>query len=64
MMVTGPESLMCISISVIFKMKMRFFWDIAPYSLVGVDGRLRGVYFLHHHGDDDGGPDDGGSTHL
>jgi hypothetical protein len=26
-------------------MKMRAFWDIAPYSLVGVDRRFRGAYY-------------------
>jgi hypothetical protein len=37
------------------------FWNTAPCSLVGVDRRFRGAYFIHHQGDD---PDDGGSTHL
>jgi hypothetical protein len=31
-------------------MKMRAVWDIAPCSLVGADGRLRGAYCLHHQG--------------
>jgi hypothetical protein len=34
------------------RMKMRAFWDIALYSLVGVDWHFRGVYCLHHQGDD------------
>jgi hypothetical protein len=38
-------------------MKMRVFWDIAPYSLVGVDRRFRGAYCLHQG-------DDGRRTHL
>jgi hypothetical protein len=29
-------------------MKMRAFWDIAQCSLVGIDWRLRGAYFLYH----------------
>jgi hypothetical protein len=29
-------------------MKNTAFWDIAPCSLVDVDGRFRYVYFLHH----------------
>jgi hypothetical protein len=35
-------------------MKIRAFWDTAPYSLVVVDRRFRGAYCL----------DDGGNTHL
>jgi hypothetical protein len=27
-------------------------WDTAPCSLVEVDRRLRGAYYLHHQGDD------------
>jgi hypothetical protein len=33
-------------------MKMRPFWDTAPYSLVGADRRFRGAYCLRHQGDD------------
>jgi hypothetical protein len=32
-------------------LKMTAFWDIAPFSLVEVDRRFRGVYWLHHKGD-------------
>jgi hypothetical protein len=39
-------------------MKIIVFWDIAPYSLVEVDRRFRGVYCLHHQGDDAGGSTD------
>jgi hypothetical protein len=39
--------------------KMRTFWDIAPYNFVGVEGRFRGAYCLHHYH-----PDYRGSTHL
>jgi hypothetical protein len=39
-------------------MKMKVFWNIVPCSLVGVDRRFRGAYYLLHHGDD------GFSTHL
>jgi hypothetical protein len=35
-------------------MKMRDFYDLAPYSFVGVDRCFRGVYCLHHRGDDGG----------
>jgi hypothetical protein len=30
-------------------LKMIAFWNIAPYSLVEVDRRFRGSYYLHHH---------------
>jgi hypothetical protein len=30
-------------------MKMTVFWDVAPCSLVEVDRRLRGAYYLHVH---------------
>jgi hypothetical protein len=30
---------------------IRAFWDIAPYSLVEVNRRFRGLYCLHHQGD-------------
>jgi hypothetical protein len=33
------------------KLKIEILWDIAPYSLIGVDGRFRGAYCLHHQGD-------------
>jgi hypothetical protein len=33
-------------------MKMRAFWDIVPFSLVGVDRHFIGMYCLHHQGDD------------
>jgi hypothetical protein len=33
-------------------MKMGVFWDAAPDSLVDIDRRLRGAYYLHHQGDD------------
>jgi hypothetical protein len=41
--------------------KIAVFWDVAPYSLVEIYRRFRGVYCLFHQGDDD---DDGGSKHL
>jgi hypothetical protein len=31
-------------------MKMRVFWDIAPYSLAGVDRRFKRAYCFHHPG--------------
>jgi hypothetical protein len=36
----------------VVSMKMRAFWVIAPYSLVGVDQRFRGMYCLHHQDDE------------
>jgi hypothetical protein len=30
--------------------KMTIFWDVAPYSLVEIDGRFRGACCLHHQG--------------
>jgi hypothetical protein len=33
-------------------MKMAVFWDVASYSLVDIDRRLRGTYCLHHQDDD------------
>jgi hypothetical protein len=33
------------------KMKFRVFWDIALCSIIGMDRRFRGAYFLHHQGD-------------
>jgi hypothetical protein len=36
-------------------MKIRAFWDVAPYSLVGVNRRFRGAYSI---------PGDGGCTHV
>jgi hypothetical protein len=41
----------------IIRLKITAFWDVAPYSLVGVDRRFRAAYRDHS-------PDDGGSTHL
>jgi len=38
-------------------MKVAFFWDILPCSLVESDRHFRGAYSLHHF------PDNGGSTH-
>jgi hypothetical protein len=38
-------------------LKMTAFWDIAPCSLVEVDRRFRGQYYLSR-------PDYGGSTHI
>jgi len=35
-------------------MKMTAFWDIAPCSLVEVDRRLKGAYYLNHQGGDGG----------
>jgi hypothetical protein len=32
-------------------MKMIFFWDVAPCSLVDIDRRFTGAYCLHHQGD-------------
>lgn len=32
-------------------MKMKVFWDIAPWSIVKIDRRFRYVYRLHHQGD-------------
>jgi hypothetical protein len=32
-------------------MKTTAFWDVAPWNLVEVDRRFRGVYCLHHQGD-------------
>jgi hypothetical protein len=32
--------------------KMRVFWDIAPYSLAGVDRRFRREYYVNHQGDE------------
>jgi hypothetical protein len=43
-------------------MKMTFFWDVAPCSLVKVDRRFRGAYYLHNRGHYR--PDDVRSTHL
>jgi hypothetical protein len=42
-------------------MKIRAFWNISPCSLVVIDRRFRGAYYLHHQ--DNNRPDDGGSTH-
>jgi hypothetical protein len=28
--------------------KIAGFWDVAPYSLIEIDGRFRGTYCLHH----------------
>jgi hypothetical protein len=42
-------------------MKIRAFWDVLPFSLVGVDRLFRGSYCLRDHGDH---LDDAGSTHL
>jgi hypothetical protein len=39
----------------VVSMKIRVFWDVAPYIHVEVDRHFRGVYCL---------PDDGGSMHL
>jgi hypothetical protein len=33
---------------IILTMKITVFWDVAPCSLVEVDRRFRGAYFLHH----------------
>jgi hypothetical protein len=33
-------------------LKIRDFWDVAPFSLVGVYRRFRGVYCLHHQTDE------------
>jgi hypothetical protein len=33
-------------------MKTAAFWDIVPCSLVVVDRRFRGAYYLHHQGDE------------
>jgi hypothetical protein len=33
-------------------LKMRAFWDVASCSLVGVDRRFRGAYYIHHQGDE------------
>jgi hypothetical protein len=30
----------------------RAFWDIAPYSPVGIEWRFRGAFCLHHQGDE------------
>jgi hypothetical protein len=35
--------------------KMAVFWSVAPFSLVEVYRRFRGVYCLYYHGVDDGG---------
>jgi hypothetical protein len=42
-----------------FVSKMSVFWVVAPYSLVWVYQRFRGLYCLHDYR-----PDDGGSTDL
>jgi hypothetical protein len=42
-------------------MKFRVFLDVAPFSLIGVDRRFRGTYYLHHQGDHR--LEDGGGTH-
>jgi hypothetical protein len=39
--------------------KFAVFWDTAPCSLVEVDRRFRGEYYLYHEGDDNSD-----STHL
>jgi hypothetical protein len=45
-------------------MRIRAFWDTAQCSLVVVDRRFRGAYYLHHQGDEiHHSDDDGGSTH-
>jgi hypothetical protein len=31
-------------------LKMTAFWDAAPFIIVKVDRRFRGVYCLHHQG--------------
>jgi hypothetical protein len=31
-------------------MKMTVFWNVAPCSLVEIDRRFRGAYYLHHQG--------------
>jgi hypothetical protein len=33
---------------------MAVFWDVAPCSLVGIDLRFRGAYWLGHQGIDGG----------
>jgi hypothetical protein len=32
-------------------LKIKALWHVAPYSLVGVDRRFRGAYFLHQQTD-------------
>jgi hypothetical protein len=32
--------------------KIRAFYDMVPFSLVGVDRRFRGAYCLYHQGDE------------
>jgi hypothetical protein len=32
-------------------MKFTVFWDVAPFSPVGVDQRFGGAYCLHHQGE-------------
>jgi hypothetical protein len=32
--------------------KISAFWDVASYSLVGVDRRFIGAYCVHHQGDE------------
>jgi hypothetical protein len=32
--------------------KIVVFWDVAPCSLVQIDGRFRGIYYLRDQGDE------------
>jgi hypothetical protein len=42
--------------------KMAVLWDVPPCSLLEIDRRLRGVYYLHNQGYNR--PDDEGSKHI
>jgi hypothetical protein len=43
----------CSSVARHYKRKLTtVFWDVAPFSLVKVNQRFRGVCCLHHHGND------------
>jgi hypothetical protein len=43
----------------LFNIKMKAFWGIAPCSIIEAQRCLTSAYGLHHQSDDDGG-----STHL